>query len=289
MRDYTTKRQIILDQVRDVLIFFYNLYLIFVKPRSNYIKRKVQRNRLLMNTNLDTKCFVLGNGPTLKNQDIVALKSSVVFAVNRLFLDPRYKLLKPKYHVFIDNKLATGEWELGILDQVFNVNPEVTFILNANWLLDPKFQTLDKKFRIIWVNMTLKLSRYASARRLDISRLALGSNVVENAIICAQYLGYKTIYVTGIDGDGFIDILNEQNSHAYGSNQEDLDKFQSPSGVREAISSVADWLLCWEYLSRLMARRDTKIINLTGRGLFNMLAKDDYSRVIKLLERSNHK
>ena len=59
----------------------------------------------------------MANGPSIKNQDLKPLKNEITFFLNRAFLHQDYEFIKPKYHIFIDPKLATGEWDITFLDE----------------------------------------------------------------------------------------------------------------------------------------------------------------------------
>ncbi|NRA54145.1 MAG: DUF115 domain-containing protein [Gammaproteobacteria bacterium] len=244
-----------------------------------------QHSHLSLNTEIKDihkgkNCFVLGNGPSLKQQDITRLKDQCVFMVNRAFLDENYAVIKPCYHIIVDNKLATGQWPITYLDDIAKINPDVTFILNSKWFNDSKFVEYKVKYKIIWIDLSLELTRFNTKAKIDLTKRSLGKNVVENGIITAVYMGFKQIYITGVDGDGFANLLLGVDSHSYGVNKDDLEKFQSWVGVREALNSVCRWMLSWHYLDKYTLRNGSKIINLTGRGIITMVEMDSYSRVI---------
>ena len=72
----------------------------------------MKKNTELKNIFKDKKGFLVANGPSIKNQNLKPLKNEITFFfLNRAFLHQDYEFIKPKYHIFIDPKLATGEWD----------------------------------------------------------------------------------------------------------------------------------------------------------------------------------
>ena len=65
-------------------------------------KKLLDRNKELVGKYQGRRCFVVGNGPSLKNQDLTKLKGEVVFTVNWMMRSPLFDTLKPTYHVIID-------------------------------------------------------------------------------------------------------------------------------------------------------------------------------------------
>lgn len=282
-----TKFELINDLFYDILFSLVNFFRLskFYSERFLLNKhRQLIKNFDLKQTQSTEQCFVLGNGPSLNNQDIEKLKNEVVFMVNRSFMDERYKKIKPQYHVIVDNKLATGIWPLSYLDDVYNQNPEVTFILNSCWFDLPEFQDYKEKYKIHWIDQSLQLTNFNLNKKIDLTKRTYGKNVVEQAVVVASYMGYKRIYMTGVDGDGFANILLKQDSHSYGSNSDDLQRFEHWGGVRESICSVCNWMLTWSYLDKYIKNNGSKIVNLSGRGIITMVEMDSFEKVVEKLD-----
>ena len=140
--------------------------------------------------------------------------------LNRAFLHQDYEFIKPKYHIFIDPKLATGEWDITFLDEVYKKNPNVTFLLNAKWYYLEKFQPYinDKKFKIYWVDMNLFPTPFHKNRKIDLTKITYGLGAPGVALITMIYMGMKNIYCWH-DGNGLCYELLNLESHFYGTIQ----------------------------------------------------------------------
>ena len=113
-----------------IVVDLYNLY-----EQIEYIYKKLcgkyfflKKNKILKDIHKEKRIFVLGNGPSLNDFDLKKLKNEIVIMVNRSFKHPDYAIIKPKYHIFVDSKLATGVWPMSFLDQIYEKNPEVKMI-----------------------------------------------------------------------------------------------------------------------------------------------------------------
>ena len=181
----------------------------------------LRRNAELQGIHAGKRCFVVGNSPTVKEQNLRLLRDEITFFVNRAFLHPDYEYIAPSYHIFIDPKLKTGVWPLSFLDEARDRNPDVTFLLNARWFNEPQFQPLKEKFRIYWLNTRLFCTAW-TRRKVDLTKLTLGGAVAEQGIIAGMYMGCRQIYFTGVEGNGLGYLIVDRPSHCYGTNPEDL-------------------------------------------------------------------
>lgn len=279
-----SKREVLETTINNSINVTFNLFVsvkFFFERMILNEHRQLLNNSELKNIYKGQRCFVLGNGPSLNSQKIELLKDEIVFMVNRSFLDPRYEIIAPKYHVFVDDKLSTGEWPLTYLDEIHKKNPNVIFLLNSKWFKLDIFSDYKKKYRIYWIDQCLKLSNYGLNSKIDLTKRNYGGFVIEQSIVVACYMGFKNIFISGVDGDGFANLLLNQKSHSYGVNADDIEKFSTWQGVRQSICSVCKWMLSWHYLDKYISNNDSIIINLSGRGIMTMVATDSFENVVK--------
>ena len=277
-----TKREVLDTAIHNSINNLFNVFLwsrFYLEKFFFSRHSQLSRNIELKNIYYGQRCFVLGNGPSLNGQNIELLQDEVVFMVNRAFLDPRYSVIKPAYHVIIDDKLSTGEWPVTYLDDIVEQNPNVTFLLNSRWYDLEIFAQYKKKYRIYWIDQSLKLTRYSVSKTVDLTKITYGGFVVEQGIVSASYMGFSNIFITGVDGDGFANLLLDQKSHSYGVNNDDIEKFSSWQGVRQSLCSVCKWMLSWHYLDKYIKSNNSKIVNLTGRGIITMVSMDKFSNI----------
>jgi hypothetical protein len=209
--------------------------------------------------------FVILNGPSVKNQDLSKIIGEDIIFVNRGFLHPLFKELKPKYHVFIDTKMIYGIWDVKWIDQIIEMVPDITIVLPAEWAKLQMFESyLAKDISIIW---------FASKGSLR------GLGVSGTSFDLAIALGYSKIYFTGFEATGFAQNLLKQSTHFFGhvddnelQNAEDYMKgyYMNCRQIRELI-----------LYARMAKKKKVDMINLTEGGLLDMFERKDFNNFKK--------
>ena len=254
-------------------IFF---YIKSLTGKFQYMKK----NKQLKNLFIGRRGFLVANGPSINNQNLKLLKNEITFFVNRAFLHRDYEFIKPTFHIFVDHKLATGEWDINFLDQVLAKNSEVTFFLNSNWYYLDKFQPYikDKIFKIYWVDMKLFTTPFHKNRKIDLTKITYGAGATGVAKIGMIYMGIKDIYFLGKDGNGLCYELIEKDSHFYGTNIEN--KKKSVKDIYGDLFMMSVALKNWTYFNQYAKQIGVNIFNCTDGGIFNMFERKNYEEVI---------
>ncbi len=268
----------------DVLFEIVNITLkmqFFVKAltgKYNFMKKNIE----LKDIYTQRRGFLVANGPSIKKQNLRLLKDEITFFVNRSFLHKDYEYIKPTYHVIVDNKLATGEWDIHFLDQIIEMNPKVIFLLNAKWYSVDKFQPYinNDRFNIYWVDMKLFTTPFHKHRKIDITKITYGAAVTGVAKISMVYMGMKNIYFLGQDGNGLCYELIGRDSHFYGTNAENHKK--SIKDIYKDLFSMSMSIKNWTYFSAYCKRIGVNIINCTEGGIFDMFERKKFEDLFKL-------
>lgn len=148
-------------------------------------------------TNTGEKCFIIGNGPSLSGNDLTVLceNNMVSFAANRVFRIFDDTQWRPDYYVCEDEFILDEIWkelpnyEIG---EVFipiaakwyrNVN-----LKEVNYYLQ-KFNSNDEKAQDNKIIFSDDISSFIMTR----------SSVIVTCIQIAMYMGFKDIYLIGVD------------------------------------------------------------------------------------------
>ncbi len=244
----------------------------FVKSLSGKYEY-LKKNSELKDLYIGKRGFLVANGPSINNQNLRPLKDEITFFVNRSFLHKDYEYIKPTFHIIVDNKLATGEWDINFLDKVIEKNPEVILILNYQWFYLEKFQPYinDNKFKIYWVNMNLFTTPFHKHRKIDLTKLTYGAAVTGVAKMSMIYMGFKDIYFLGKDGNGLCYELIGGDSHFYGTNSENATK--SVKDIYGDLFMMSLSLKNWTYFNEYAKQIGVNIYNCTEGGIFNMFER----------------
>ena len=209
----------------------------------------------------DGEVFVIFNGPSVNNQDLSKLKGEDIMFVNRGFLHPLFKELKPKYHVFIDTKMIYGIWDVKWIDQIIEMVPDITIVLPAEWAkLQMFYPYLNKDISIIWI---------ASKGGLR------GLGVSGSSFDLAIELGYKTIFFTGFEATGFAQNLLKQSTHFFGHiDDNELQKAEDyMQGYYMNCRQIRELIL----YARMARKKKIRMINLTEGGVLDMFERKDFN------------
>ena len=177
---------------------------------------QLEENAAWRNQYEGQRCFILGNGPSLKELDLSRLRNEHTFVVNKFAYHPDAHSLDPSFYLAIDWKLGAGIWGNEFLEKLEASATNATCFLtpeNATYCNDRGLLKSLKR-NVIMPSLRFTSDRGSIEDVCDItSCFASGDNVTKAAIGIALYMGFKEIYLIGIDGNG---LLLTQNSHFYG-------------------------------------------------------------------------
>ena len=204
------------------------------------------------------------NGPSIKKQPLERLQGMDLVFVNQGFRHPAYKLLKPKYHVFIDSKMIHGTWDIGWLDEIRDMVPEITFVMPADWARLPLLQPyIEKNFSIIWTGGCIGGMR--------------GLGVSGECFNLVQRLGYKRVFFTGFEATSFAASLLKESSHFYGNDtdEESMTASDIMKGYYMNARQIRELIL----VAETFVKNHVEAYNLTEGGLLNMFTRKKFDDV----------
>lgn len=228
--------------------------LIAVNPKLYKIRKKMKSLPLEGN---GKDLYIILNGPSLKTQDLSKLLGKTTMFVNRGFMHPSFKDLKPAYHTFIDTKIRDGVWDIKWIDQIFDMSPNTKIILPICWYTHPRFAHLKNDNRIYWQYWKVPI------KLLGVSGACISFAIKEE---------FENIYFTGFDANGCAyDMVKSSDSHFYGADPElaNMTTMQHANAMFSTAMHFND-------LNRLGAyckTRNIKIFNLTNGGLLDMFPR----------------
>lgn len=257
-----------------------NLYITF----EFYFKKLLgkyfflKKNKNLKNIHKNKRIIIIANGPSINKFDLKKTKDDIVIMVNRSFDHPDYETIQPNYHIIVDSKLASGVWPLDYIDIIFKKNPNVKLILNANWYHLEKFKELRKKSNVFWVKNKM-ISLLYDNFNYNLESLYSTLGVTGHAVSLGIYSGSKKIYILGMELNGVIKLLNNENSH-FGGSDPDYKNYNIIDWAK-ALNSNSRGLRTWYAYAMQCKKNNIELINLSDAGLFNFVKKEDYNELFR--------
>jgi hypothetical protein len=164
------------------------------RVQKTYIKWKrhdISRIEALHNIHQDSKrCFIIGNGPSLNNTDLTMLKNEITFGSNAIYLNYSMMGYLPTYYAVVDNLVCE--------DRSNDINRLNDF--------DIKFFPLNMAYAINRHRNTIFLLQKRAEKypsfSTDLAECIYGGyTVTYYHLQIAYYMGFKNVYLIGMDHD----------------------------------------------------------------------------------------
>ena len=147
----------------------------------------------LKNIHKNSRCFIIGNGPSLRASDLEKLRASgdICFAFNRIFHIFDQTLWRPTYYISQDGKMLSG-----CMDEVSQIDASIKFVpAELKWYEGINISGV-WPFHIVNQEIEENIPAFSE----DIDKYVCNSKtVVYTAIQIAVYMGIRDIYLIGVD------------------------------------------------------------------------------------------
>ncbi len=213
--------------VKRILIFVLIKLPIIIKEQLYRMKIKRYTKKLLIYKNIaeGKRCFIIGNGPSLTVEDLELLKDEDCFAVNRIFRLFQRTKWRPTYYCCQDEVLLDD-----MSDEIESAVVECKEVLLSGYLLKNKKSKYPEKTCFFYLNKGPFPDDVPLFSEDITKELFEGFTVLYACIQIAVYMGYKEIYLLGVDHNYMQTKDNEydgSNSYAKGL-EVDMTKLNPP-------------------------------------------------------------
>ena len=156
-----------------------------------FFKKKLKSLEDLKGIHNGERCFIIGNGPSLRMEDLDKLKKEYTFAVNRIYLSFNSTKWRPTYYAIQDSRMIDV-----YKNDVEELDLDYKFVPNY---LEGKFN--NKHGTVFYYNYVNKLfNGQPPMFSEDISKQTYeGGTVTFLCIQIAVYMGFKEIILLGND------------------------------------------------------------------------------------------
>lgn len=258
-----------------------------VPPRL--LTRPVDRRRLARNQQLKGRyeggrCFILGNGPSLRDEDISPLREEVCFTVNQGHRFAVRKGLKPRYHAIVDAHYLRSQFDGLHAEWVsFQKSTGATLLLSSEIADRMALLGLQAEhYAVKQYSISTCFDRSGRFVPVDLHYVQPGYvSVVHFAIVAALYMGFAEIYLLGCDMDFFLRAAAPLR-HSYD------DEAMEPASAADQFGrdqvGLMEWALveyrAFRQLGRLARARGSRIINAGTRSALDVFPKESLRSVV---------
>ena len=168
-------------------------------PFTQEERHVMRRNARFLRRHLGMRAFIIGNGPSIKEQDLSPLKDEITFTCNAFFLHPILSQWQPTYHSNIDDTLFDGTEEIWFEENCRKM-PSTTFFAPMKWrrsILEKKQLPEERTFFCAFAG-----EMNNDVQSVDVTNPLPGVQSVSLlGIVLAMYMGCAPIYLLGMDHD----------------------------------------------------------------------------------------
>lgn len=262
-------------------------------------KNNVKQNIKYKNIHEGKRCFILGNGPSLKEQDLSPLKNEIVFVVNQASRNPQICELKPKYHFWVDpvffdlDELDSADMEVlqTYKDLYREDNRPITFLPQQAYSFVKKYK-LDEEIDIqYFVSKVVSRKKYKEDFNFEKVVPCFGT-VVQTCIAMSFYMGFDEIYLLGCDTTGILSMISgamnyndAQYSYTITENEKNRmhAMYSDSKFLKESIHCFADLLDSYEKLKDYALEQGIELYNCSAKTILTTVPRKEFKSLFNSL------
>ena len=239
------------------------------------------RNETFRDRHRGQRCFVIGNGPSLKHQDLSRLSDEVTFGVNAFYQHPLARDRRlPTYYFLSDPSYFDGSIDLEEFSHLQKaIGPTPIFL--PHYAKDFITSTRALPAEQLYYLATCGGLEDRWRARPDLTRTIPGAQtVVQLAILAAMYMGCSPIYLLGLDHDWLAHGGQHLNFYSEGSPDEQPEGNLPGWTYRTMMEAMLTMWDIYEMLLRIANAEGIEIINATHGGFLDIFKRQSYESIV---------
>lgn len=221
----------------------------------------------------EERCFIIGNGPSLTAEDLDKLKNEITFASNRIYSIFDKTEWRPTYYLAVDADFIKYNYEA-----IKNIYSEYIFLSNIY-----QIPLNDRPQNIVYINEYAKFpvnkwndtSAFVSE---DVSKyFSIGYTVTFTAMQLALYMGFKEIYLLGVDFN--YSVVRDSKGRV--KKNDDIEDYFDGKKYRSSVLNYNSVLHAYEVANQYCRNHNAKIYNATRCGKLEVFEKVILEDIVK--------
>ncbi len=267
------------NKIDEMLFYFpYNIYSYTTwkikRIINSQLRLELAKNKGLKDKYIGKRCFIIGNGPSLKTQDLTLLRNEYTFVTNNFILHEQIEKINPDFYCIVDPNMYNGNFPIERLKMIEKILPEVHMFFR----IDSKNYVNENglfKNRLISYLYSKAYLQYNYPFSIDLDKnIPAAINVVHTCIMIAAYMGFKEIYLVGCDATLFI----PQPDHFYKLTEEEK---LAKVDLEEKLQLTSYMFRSYKILKEIYNSKDVNIYNATNGGVLEIYPRVKYESLFK--------
>lgn len=267
-------------------------YMEYVLTQNGLMKASLEKNIRFKGIHAGKRCFIIGNGPSIKDQNLSLLNKEITFTVNQISRAAFFESINTQYHLWADPNFfkteftCEGDYQLLELMKSLPKGTESFFPYSYAHKYIEKYD-LDKYMNINFYEPNKLVGEYED---IDFtSCVRVGFSVVQYAIQLAAYMGFKEIYLLGCECTTILNVINARTklyeSETHGYEVDNIEKeraYQMYMSLPMTAYYESELNLLHEYsvIHRYCKKRGIKVINCTPGGVLDEFAREWFNKIV---------
>lgn len=267
-----------------VSVFKWNIIFYIKYWTSTEFRKAIYKNLEIHNSHAGERCYVVGNGPSLKMMELSKLKNEFVFTVNTIYRnDAIFNTINSNCHIIVDPTYASfnDNEAKSFVDSITKYNPQIQLITNFY------SNNIYSKYHSI-IYQIFPHRNWTEKPVLDFtSNMLIAQNVVQVAIYAAIYMGFKEIVLIGCDMTSFYENFAAnagrcESFHAYELTEKDMAKYNEVKEKHDNAYMLQDYAITFDIFKKIQKYAQSHniiIINATLGGILDMFPRKDFNEL----------
>ncbi len=240
-------------------------------------KDQRQKLRQMKNCAKTEECYIIGNGPSLRVEDLEKLSDKVTFGSNGIYKIFENTTWRPTYY-FVQDSIA--------VENVFKTYPNIAekvdnLFVSMNFYKQFPVQVKESdKLRVLYVRFCPpKNNEYRFSRDLS-ENVYEGLTVTYSMMQAAAYMGFKKIYLLGIDHSYAVEV--DKDGNVLKTNDNQVNHFYSSKGVAEQghATKIIEITNAYSSARKCADSNDFEILNATRGGKLEVFERVDFDTLV---------
>lgn len=197
-------------------IYNFSLKVKYKKNINIKSEELLNHNRKFKDRYKGKRCFIVGNGPSIKQQNIQKLQNEIVFVCNEFIRYEQFKTIMPKFYLLMDPLYFTFKKSnkqdanfIQMIASMEHMSSPPSLWIPLEMLQKIKIFGWDRGLNIHYINNKLAFWD-GYIEDFDFTRLIPGMYcVVHYAIMLAIYMGFSEIYLLGVEQTNILHTINK--------------------------------------------------------------------------------
>jgi hypothetical protein len=224
-------------------------------------RTSIDRMKELKDKHKGQRCFIIGNGPSLRSMDLSPLKYEHTFGLNRIYLMFEKMGFSTSYYVIV-NKLVVQQCSEEILTKVTS----------------PKFVSYDARRWINFVpDMMFLYCREGPRFFQDVTRgVWQGATVTYIAMQLAYFLGFQKVFLIGVDHSYKDKGRPNETIVSQGDDRNHFDPGYFGKGFRWQLPDLETSEIAYQLAKKQFEGSGREILDATVSGKLDVFTKVDF-------------